>query len=91
MEEMYCQSCGMPLVKAEDFATNKDGTPMSEYCIYCFKDGAFTGDTSMEDMINISLKHMRELFKGDPDFNEQAALIKMRNFFPELKRWKKSL
>ena len=44
MEEMYCQSCGMPLVKAEDFATNKDGTPMSEYCIYCFKDGDFTGD-----------------------------------------------
>ena len=43
MEEMYCQSCGMPLVKAEDFATNKDGTPMSEYCIYCFKDGDFTG------------------------------------------------
>ncbi|KXT40688.1 hypothetical protein HMPREF2531_05235 [Bacteroides intestinalis] len=43
MEEMYCQSCGMPLVKVEDFATNKDGTPMSEYCIYCFKDGAFTG------------------------------------------------
>ena len=42
MEEMYCQSCGMPLVKVEDFATNKDGTPMSEYCIYCFKDGSFT-------------------------------------------------
>ena len=60
MEEMYCQSCGMPLVKAEDFATNKDGTPMSEYCIYCFKDGDFTGDITMEDMINISLKHMRE-------------------------------
>lgn len=37
MEEMYCQSCGMPLVKAEDFATNKDGTPMSEYCIYLLK------------------------------------------------------
>ncbi|KXT40689.1 hypothetical protein HMPREF2531_05236 [Bacteroides intestinalis] len=49
------------------------------------------GDISMEDMINISLKHMRELFKGDPDFNEQAALTKMRDFFPELKRWKKSL
>ena len=58
---------------------------MSEYCIYCFKDGDFTGDITMEDMINISLKHMRELFKGDPDFNEQAALIKMRDFFPELK------
>ena len=55
MEEMYCQSCGMPLVKAEDFATNKDGTPMSEYCIYCFKDGDFTGDITMEDMINTFL------------------------------------
>ena len=48
MEEMYCQSCGMPLVKAEDFATNKDGTPMSEYCIYCFKDGVFRGDMFSE-------------------------------------------
>ena len=75
MEEMYCQSCGMPLVKAEDFATNKDGTPMSEYCIYCFKDGAFTGDISMEDMINISLKHMRELFKGVVEEVEEVSII----------------
>ncbi|MCD7939063.1 MAG: zinc ribbon domain-containing protein [Bacteroides intestinalis] len=88
MEEMYCQSCGMPLTKKEDIATNKDGSLMNEYCIYCFKDGAFTGDISMEGMIDISLKHMKEIFKDDPGFNEQEALIKMRGFFPELKRWK---
>lgn len=70
MEEMYCQSCGMPLVKAEDFATNKDGTPMSEYCIYCFKDGDFTG-VHYGGYDQYSLKHMRELFKGDPDFTSR--------------------
>ena len=85
---MYCQSCGMPLTKKEDIATNKDGSLMNEYCIYCFKDGAFTGDISMEGMIDISLKHMKEIFKDDPNFNEQEALIKMRGFFPELTRWK---
>ena len=28
MEEKYCQSCGMPLTRKEDIATNKDGSPM---------------------------------------------------------------
>lgn len=78
---MYCQSCGMPLTKKEDIATTKDGSLMNEYCIYCFKDGAFTGDISMEGMIDISLKHMKEIFKDDPNFNEQEALVKMRGFF----------
>ncbi len=30
MEAKFCQSCGMPLQKNE------------EYCCYCYKDGAFT-------------------------------------------------
>lgn len=37
--------------------------------------------------IDISLKHMRELFKNDPNFNEQDAVDNMKSFFPKLKRW----
>ena len=42
----------------------------------------------MEEMIDVSLVHMKEIFKDNPDFSEQEALNKMRGFFPELKRWK---
>jgi len=41
----------------------------------------------MDKMIDISLKHMRELFKNDPTYNEQDALNNMKSFFPKLKRW----
>lgn len=42
----------------------------------------------MDEMINISLKHMKELFKDDSTFNEEEALAKMNDFFLKLKRWK---
>ena len=88
MNELYCQSCGMPLENEGVMGTNKDGGKNEDYCIYCYKDGNFTQDVTMDEMINISLNHMRELFKNDPNYNEQDALNNMKSFFPQLKRWK---
>lgn len=31
--------------------TNADGSKNDEYCIYCYKDGNFTGNFSMEEMV----------------------------------------
>jgi radical SAM superfamily enzyme len=87
MEKLFCQSCGMPLENAEVIGTNKDGSINNDYCIYCYKDGVFTQDVTMDEMITISLQHMKELFKNDPDFDEKAALDNMKSFFPKLKRW----
>lgn len=87
MNELYCQSCGMPLENKEIIGTNNDGSANNDYCIYCYKSGNFTQDVSMTEMIDISLKHMKELFKNDPNFNEEDALKNMKNFFPNLKRW----
>ena len=36
----FCQSCGMPLTP-EILGTNADGSKNEEYCINCYKDGAF--------------------------------------------------
>lgn len=88
MNELFCESCGMPLDNEEVIGTNKDGSKNQDYCIYCYKDGAFTVDVTMDEMIDISMNHMRELFKDAPSFNEQEALDKMKSFFPKLKRWK---
>lgn len=87
MDTLFCQSCGMPLEKEEVIATHKDGSKNNDYCIYCYKDGAFAQETTMDEMIKSSLEHMKELFKDDPDFDQQAALDNMKYFFPKLKRW----
>lgn len=47
----FCQSCAMPLENPEDFGTEKDGGKNADYCRYCYESGAFTGDVSMEGMI----------------------------------------
>ena len=81
----FCQSCAMPL--GEDPAmlgTNADHTPNQDYCRYCYQDGKFTADCSMEAMISFCAPHMAS---ATPGMTEEAAKEQMRRFFPTLKRW----
>jgi len=80
----FCQSCAMPLEKDEDFATNACGSKNEDYCIYCYKDGAFTADCTMDEMIEVCVAFSLEagVYK-DAD----EARTSMRNYFPSLKRW----
>ena len=91
MEGMiFCQSCGMPMQRPEDFGTNADGTPNSDYCVYCYKDGQFTADVTMDEMIEHNLQYLSEFNKdSDTQFTPDEARAQMREFFPHLKRWKK--
>ena len=49
-ELLFCQSCGMPLTEETHFGTNADGGKNRSYCIYCYQNGAFTDERSMEEM-----------------------------------------
>ena len=49
----FCQSCGMPM-SDEHFASEKDGSKSEDYCKYCYLDGEFTSDITMEEMIDYS-------------------------------------
>lgn len=80
----FCQSCAMPLTQAEDYATNKDGSKNEDYCQYCYKDGAFTADCSMDEMIEFCVPHMAGANTG---LTEAQARTQMQEFFPKLKRW----
>jgi hypothetical protein len=42
MENLICQSCGMPMESKEIHGTNNDGSNNEEYCIYCYQKGNFT-------------------------------------------------
>ncbi len=49
-EMRFCQSCGMPLTE-EVLGTNADGSKNEDYCMYCYRDGQFLQDCTMEEMI----------------------------------------
>ena len=51
METKFCQSCGMPMMASEQFGKNENGSINEDYCSYCFQNGNFTQDYTMEEMI----------------------------------------
>lgn len=86
LEQKFCQSCGMPLTGApQELGTEKDGTPSADYCTYCYQNGTFTRDCTMQEMIDFCTPIMAQ---NHPDMTEADAAARMRSFFPQLKRWK---
>lgn len=82
----FCQSCGMPLTPGVELGTEADGSPSADYCGYCYKDGKFAGEMTMEEMIDFCTPMM---VQGNPSMTEEQAKAQMHQFFPMLKRWKK--
>lgn len=88
MEQLFCQSCGMPLTD-EVFAKNTNGSENRDYCSYCYKDGAFTEEVTMDEMIEHCLVYLEEFNKdSDKEFTKEEAREQMKQYFPNLKRWK---
>lgn len=85
MKEKYCQSCGMPMGNTDElYGSEKDGSKSTDYCKYCYENGAFTFTGSMDEMIEICIPPM---VKNNPNMTPDAARDMMRKFFPMLKRW----
>jgi hypothetical protein len=86
-EMHFCQSCGMPLTD-EILGTNADGSKNEEYCIYCFKDGAFTGDFTMEEMIDFCSQFVEQYNKDSgQNLTQDEYKAMLRQYYPNLKRW----
>jgi radical SAM superfamily enzyme len=78
----FCQSCSMPLDKAELSGTEKDGSKSKEYCTYCYQNGAFT-------TANITLEEMKTLVKEQMEKRKiDTNIINVAvSSLPNLKRW----
>ena len=85
MEEKFCQSCGMPL-SPEILGTEENGTTNPHYCHYCYENGSFTGNMTMEEMIEFCVPHM---VQAHPELTAEQARAQMAQFFPMLMRWRK--
>ena len=84
--EKFCQSCAMPMKEENQFGTNADGTKNEDYCCYCFQNGVFSKEDTMEGMIEFCIPLTVEAGVYP---NADAARAAMREYFPKLKRWKK--
>ena len=86
----FCQSCGMPLTRNEECGTNADGSINYDYCRYCYKDGHFLQECTMDGMIEHCAQFVDEVNKNMPKpMTREEYKQMMQGFFPMLKRWRK--
>ena len=87
----YCQSCGMPLrFDIEEYlGTNADHSRSDKYCYYCLKDGKYTVDIPLNEMVDIWVKYTgkyNEYSETSYTPGELRTLLNKR--LPTLKRWR---
>lgn len=80
----FCQSCGMPLTKPEEFSTDAAGVHSNDYCSHCFVQGAFTAPMlTMKDMLESCVAILTQR-NAMPEPQARALMTAM---LPNLKRW----
>ena len=90
VQMQFCQSCGMPL-NEHVLGTNADGSKSEDYCIYCYKDGKFLQECTMDEMIEHCAQFVDEVNKGLPQpITKEEYIGQMKIFFPHLKRWRQA-
>lgn len=79
-----CQSCGMPMESEDVLGTNADGSINEDYCKYCYTNGEFIDQVSMEEYIE-----MCSQFGAQAGMTNTEMKAYCQKLFPTLKRWKK--
>ncbi len=78
-----CQSCGMAMHDSE-YGKNADGTANTDYCKYCFREGHFVSDETMEEMVESCIKY----YVGNEFETAEEAREYLTRLYRTLKRWK---
>ncbi len=91
MKQKFCQSCGMPLTD-DVLGTNADGSKNKDYCMYCYKDGKFLQDCTMDEMIEHCAQFVNAVNEGlEKPITKEEYIGMMKTYFPQLKRWRQTL
>ncbi len=87
MPEHYCQSCGMMFTGPDQHGHEADGAETERYCRWCYEGGAYTYETTMDEMIEDCAPRMAEYMGWTVD--ECASLLGA--VLPTLERWRGGL
>lgn len=83
MPEHYCESCGMILTPA-DYGTDASGAPDEHYCKWCYENGDYTYETTMEEMAEDCAPRLAE----NTGMTRDEAVSLMGAVLPMLRRWR---
>ena len=83
MPEHYCESCGMILTPG-DCATGADGEKTDHYCKWCYDQGEYTYETTMEAMIEDCAPRLAQ----NTGMTLDEAVSLMGAVLPQLERWR---
>lgn len=82
--QTICQSCGMPLSSPADLGTNADGSKNTEFCRYCFQNGAFSKNETLQEMVESCIPFALQAGQyNDPESARRGLTEELKN----LKRW----
>ena len=80
----------MPLIGDQEKGTNGDGTLSADFCKYCYENGEFLQDVTMEQMIEHCAQFWDEVrLDSGEKMTREAYVAMMQEYFPQLKRWQK--
>ncbi len=79
-----CQSCSVPLYE-EYKGTNKDSSLSEEYCKYCYENGEFIDDRTMEEEV----EYLIPMYIDDRQISIDEARKELTKLLSPLKRWSK--
>lgn len=84
-ENSRCQSCGMPIeVTFGNLGTEADGSASTDYCSFCFRDGAFTNpDQTVDEMVQSSIDFMT----ANLGYSVDEASTLSNDVIRNLRRW----
>ena len=87
MEQLICQSCGIPLTE-ENRGTDANGNHCETYCSFCFQKGKFTQNFTMTQMIEFCLQYLDQINSlTGRNLTPTQAKERTLRLFPHLKRW----
>lgn len=68
----------------KNFGTDADGSRVSEYCMFCYQNGAFTNPTqTVDEMVQSSIDFMA----ANLGFERDQATQMSNDVIRKLKRW----
>ena len=80
----------MRLEEDSDRGTEADGSASEEYCAYCYQQGRFLQDVTMEEMAEHNLQFLAEWNRANGlALDEAEARAGLLAFLPTLKRWRR--
>lgn len=82
MPEHFCHSCGM-IITPGDCGTDADGNKTDHYCKWCYDQGEYTYETTMDAMIEDCAPRLAE----NTGMTRDEAVSLMGAVLPTLERW----